>query len=1148
MFQTNKKYLKYLFLIFFNITIVMSIFAEIEVSEIIFKDSFETMNLKNVWCRPNRSHSPDTLVKISDKAAFNGKKAVLLYDNDPKQTVRFDYVGKLPRSGVISGYLMFPKYFKGHANYELAYTSIRLIGSKRNPLIIISIRASSQEAVVNIFKDGKLVKVAVLPHIVSFDTWVPWRIAWQWDGKSLKGVCRITIANKETDTFAYSAGKFTCLRLLSGWSSALNNSVYYDFIRIKSGGVFTGSLVKQERGTFAVKKVKTVFTDTFSKINNTLPAGWIHWQIPSDSGKAVYERSLGRNDSGSLCFIDSMRCWWQRKLPVTPGKTYRLSGWIKVEQASAGKVGLHIIPVIVFKETGKRALLARDSSVNGGKLLPGAWNYFEVFWTAPASGEYPEGKLVGIDIAFWSSGLTGKAWCDDIVLDEVVMEKPFCDSFSEKDNSLKNWQIWSPSGLEGHAEVLYELQGYADNGAIAVKHLKGKTGLFAAAKILERKIFGGEAQWTLLAHAEATGQGKPSLSIQQLDVNDKIIQETNGDTQIKKITGWAEYELTFSILPRTKKLKLLLVNGGKDIAVFDNVWLRPATVDEKTVLAGKKKYPVWMNIFPADSFAVIDNKPAVMNVLSGQTTAFCIKLAGDDKPGKTTIVDLDMPDWLTLRTVQMAIYGKAPLQYEKIKPSAKGRVTYRFKNPYNWQQIMTGGNPNPWTGMLIAVRPNAAAGTKDRIVIRTQLGKVRGEERRIMLAVEKAMTPAPGLKKFHVGLYTAAWLNLRDDIVRRELYQTYVNAGIKYGATHPTHKFAFDTMKEFGFIPLINAYSPESILPYRNQSSPDKAILASGKISSSHIALGLALNDPETRQKYKKYLAGCLKALPDRPSYVVADIEFWGETATAGACFHPSTIAAFRKYAGISDSVKLTSAIILKQYYRQWSDFRNWVTAELYGVIRKSIQDIRPDIKLMAYDYTLQLNGKPQAFIINAPMNTLLYDSYVDVHLISYYNYEGTQFLDHIDNDVKCLKKPVWAIPYIVDAFSTITKPNWGYHHPSAKEICLEIVGTAASGAEGFMAFDARLLSVDRLMAIAKGVSAVAKYESFYMDGKRADRKVTLVNPDGNIRYRVHELKGKLLLTLFNCADRDLKVSFKFAGKQQDVLVNAHNFKQIIFN
>jgi hypothetical protein len=1152
-FKTKEENMRYFFYKIF-IAVMINISAQADVksnsSKTVFQDSFERQSIDKAWLKNNKKIKPETLVDISNKAAFDGKQALLLYDNAPKLSTSIDYAGEFPRNGSISGYLMFPKNFRGIKNSNRAYTSIQLFGSERGSLpILISIQASTRNATTSIQKNGKKIKI-VLPDVVNFDAWIPWRIAWQSDDNSSEGSCRIAVGNKETDKLTYSANKISRLRLVSGWSSIINNCVYYDLIRIKSGNPVS-RYTNQKTTGFTAKKIKTVFADTFNNADDNdpkFPAGWSHWQPASDNGKAIYDRSYGKNDSDSLCFVNSMRCWWQRKNTVTPGKTYRLSGWLKTSQASKGEVGLHIIPKVISKDTGKEIFLAKHGSVNEIKIAPGFWNYLEVFWTAPESDNYSEGKLVGIDIASFSKNLNGKAWCDDITLDEVIIEKPFRENFLEKTSVLKKWQIYSHPGLEGVAKISYAPSGFADKGAIEVIHVKGKIGPFSAATTIDREILGAESKWTLLAHSKTQGKGKPSVNIQQLDEDGKIILETSKVPVKKTDAGWEKQQITFSLLDNTKKVELLLTNSGQDCVTFDNVWLRPANAHEKAEFSKEKKFSVWMNVFPADAFAIIDNMPAVLKFSHGQTNAFCIQLAGDNTPKETTTVDIEMPECLALQTAQIAVYGKQSLKYEKIKSEKDDRITYRFKNPYDWQRAMVRSKPNPYHGLLVVVKPTGEAGTKDYITVKTSLGKTKGEERKIDFTIGKALPSAAKLKIFKVGLWNTQWLNLRDSSALKEIYKTYIDAGIKIGSMHRTHEFANEPLENIGFIPAKVVHGPDMPHSYSSlpkQKRPDMMTLVNGKTSSHHIALGLALNDPATNKAYKKYLIDSLKVLPKYSPYVISDIELWGDGCSNRSCFHPSTIAAFRKYAGIPESTKLNAEIILKKYYEKWSDFRNWLTAELHGLMLRYIHDIRPDLKLLAYDYPLAKDGKPQPFVLNAPMNTLLYDPNIDIHLISYYNYEGTRFLNSVDNDVKHLKKPVWAVPYIVDNINAISSSNWHYHHPSAKELRMEIVGGAASGAKGFFPFSGYLLGSDRLQAYTEGVNAVAKYEDFYMNGKRADKKVLMIKPYRNARYRVHELNGKLLLTLFNCSNKELKIFFEFNGKQEAIPVKAHDFKQI---
>ena len=1105
---------------------------------------------KGKWRQSGKQRG--NLVEASRAAAQSGEKSVLLYDNDEKGATVLDARPEFPKSGALTGYLMLPSVCKGAKNSNGAYTCIQLFAGKGGPVIMISLDRRKKAAMVSSRMGGERTQVATLPDVVQDDTWAKWQITWGWDGKRSSGTCRVTVGDKETGPFAYDNGKPQMLRLVSGWSAAVNNGVYYDSIRIEAASkkattarltAATGSAGQ----SFAVKKVQTAFSDTFDKPDPNdpnVPLGWYNWQPVTDTGKMIYDKSYGRRDSSSVCLDNSQLGVWQKKLHVTPGAMYRFSGWIKVETLSPrATVTLAMQPKAVSKTTGKEIWVETQTVSNVVRLKPGYWQYLEVFWTCPVSAEYPEGKFILIDVEFIGKNLKGKAWCDDVALDRVVVERPFRDAFNDKETALKTWELTSWRGLEGQARVAYDPDGFADPGAIRADHIRGNPG-FSAATVLARDRLGPQRQWTLLSHCRAVKDGKPLLGIQQLDEGGMVLLQRTGEA--RKGEGWLEQILTFSLLPKTRQVKLLLVNSATGSAVFDNVWLRPAL--ESETIVSEKGYAIRAAVFPADVIAAIDETPPKITLPAGQTTAINLHLAGEDRPGDTTIVDVDMPDWLELRTAQMATYGTEPLSWEKLTAGEKSRAVYRFKDPYPWQRWMVQGNFNPYTGLFLVLRADAKPGMEGTIVIRTQLGKDKGQVRKLNAVVRDPIAPAPILKKFRVGIWGLSWIHVRDEAARKDLLKTYMDAGVRIGSMHQSHGFATGTFKELGFKPAKSIHDPSSPIPYKSlpaDKRPAMAVLANGKNSTHYVALGLALNNPEVHNLYRTYLKRCIRPLPPFSPYIVLDAEFWGEGSTSRSCFHPGTIAAFRKHAGIPASTKLNSAIILKKHYQQWSDFRNWVTAELHGLTRRLMREIRPDLLLLAYDYPLAPGGKAPPFVTNSPMNTLLYDPHIDIHLVSTYNREGFLFLDTVDNTAHHLKKPVWAIPFLMKNMNDIHRTDYNYNQITSKELRFEIVGAAASGAKGLYGFPGTLMDADYLRAFREGVVAVAQYEGFYMEGQRADKEVVLIKPDRNVSHRVHALGDKRLLTLFNCGEKDLDIAFKYGGQRRTVSVKAQDFKQL---
>jgi hypothetical protein len=411
--------------------------------------------------------------------------------------------------------------------------------------------------------------------------------------------------------------------------------------------------------------------------------------------------------------------------------------------------------------------------------------------------------------------------------------------------------------------------------------------------------------------------------------------------------------------------------------------------------------------------------------------------------------------------------------------------------------------------------------------------------------VRQRIAKVPKINDFKIGIWNLIALCNRDDSSRKELFQTYIDAGVVMGGVSNRHAFAAPLMREQGFTPMsyipgIHEQWAFNFLP--EEKRPAAMVLADSRSSTHFTAQGQALSDKVVIENYKKRLNMVL--FPD-VKYAVLDVELWGDGEIKNSCFHPSTIAEFRKYAGIANGIELNTRTILTKYFQEWAAFRHYATAKLHGNARDYVREIRPGAQLLAYDYLLQLNGQANELASYAPMNTLENDKYVDIHLISTYGHEGAKFLDSIDSTIKHLKKPVWTVPYISEGLATVTNPSWGYHHPSTQELRMEVLGAAASGAKGFLPFSGILLDGDRLSAINSGAMAVAKYQDFYSKGTRADDKVTLLNPDKEVRHRVHVLGDKTLLTIFNCGTKSTKVTYKYKGGNSSVDIPAYDFTQI---
>ena len=1099
-----------------------------------------------------RTHSKQTgggTRNTVEQAVVRGKPCLLLHDNDPKLSTNLDTTLDLPDSGLVKGLTLFPATHGDQPNRPNAYLALQLFPKTGGTSIFLTFRRADGTVTVHRRQNDEREVVAKLVGVMRDDVWVPWQIAWQWDEARATGRFRVCVFDRETAPIEYDGGRLNMLRFVSGWSTATANAVCLSQLQALSHPTpLTAELpdAARRRHPFTVSVKRTVLADTFDTPDpqdQSVPAGWYNWKPETDPGRFVFDHQSGRHDTHSLRLASTHNAVWQRKLPARPGAMYRFSAWVNMEQDAPGAaVRIAMQPRGIIKTTGKESWLSGHAAPHERPPAPGTWQYLETFWTAPDSGSYADGDLTLVDIELFGKRVGGNVRYDDARLDEVSITGPWYDAFSDAKETLGNWAIYAWRGLEGQAKCEHLADGFGDPGALRVRHLRGQPG-FSAARLLSRSLLGPLRDWTLLAHAEGRDGSTAMLAVEQLDGQGKVLAKTMGDGPGRFPAGWRRRKVTFRIVPKAVSVRLLLLNDGTGSAVFDNAWLRPAQADE--LKSEVETHPVMIGLFPADVVAAIDQSPASLAFPSGQANAWVLHLYGDKETKADTTVRIDTPSWLTVLTAQQATYGKEPLPFASRKGTDPGRTVHEFKNPYAWQRAQMGTKPNPYTGLLLVCRADAPPETEATVTIQSTLGDQTGQERTVKLVVREPIPKVPSLKAFHVGIWGLGWLHVRDPEAHRSLLQTYLNAGVRSGSMHETHGFAVPTMRKTGFTPTMIIHSPSSPLPYRSlpaDKRPPFAVLADGKNTHHFIALGAALNDPKVHAHYRRYLARYLRGYPDFAHTAILDIEFWGDGSVSRSDFHETTVAEFRRRQKIPADTPLTAATILKDHYEAWSAFRNALTAELHGVTRRILREVRPDMQLWAYDYPLGEGGAPREFVTESPMDTKQYEPHIDGHLISYYNLEGTRFLDAVDNDVKHLTKPIHAVPFLMKNISNIYDTSYNYAQISARELRFEIVAAAASAAAGHVGFPGKLMDADYLHAYAEGVAAVAACEAFYAQGTRNDRAVAIRDAPPTVRHRVHDLNGQRLVTLFNGGTKPVTVKWTVDGTERSTAVQARDF------
>ncbi len=884
---------------------------------------------------------------------------------------------------------------------------------------------------------------------------------------------------------------------------------------------------------FEVVPIETIYSDTFTSDPNA--NGWTKWQAQSATNP-----SFATHEAESLRLKKTIRGIWQKKIPISKGGIYRLSARVKTDDPLQSEFGLAVRPVDATKKV--TPAFNQFLAQNTGFAKSTDWAPREVFWVAPDSGEINGEKVGAYDLGFQARRLPGSAWCDDLTVEKVQIAPPYYTTFKTGD---EGWRLdFGRKGNESTGEVAHTAEGFADPGAVRVTLTSGVPGLGASLS-LPQSAFVSSPSWTLTAVAKAEGKAVARLHAQQYDADGKPLTVATGPNL--KGAGWGPVSLTFDLHPQAAEVRLLLMNAGADSARFDNVLLRPAYPTEEP-LPGSL-HPLRVGIYPADQIAAIDNSQPEVTVNSGQAGAIALFLSGDKNMEGATTVDVELPGWLKLLSAEQPTWGNATLQWETMPGRDANHVRYRFTNPYPWQNAMIRDMPNHWTNLLLVLEPDAAAGTDGEILIQTQLGDKTGQERRLPVRVREAIRPVERTDDFRVGMWALGWLNLHDEAAREKLLGSYAAAGFNLGQYRRDRSFVAPSFEKLGLAPFVCIIpTPDMQDGYKGTSmlTDETAMrLVDGKPYRDHLAIGLALGDPAFRKAYKKRLAFLLEGFPQRGGYAVFDLEYQGKNATPTACFHPSTLEAFRKWAKIPAKEVLNPQLILSRYGDQWADFRLWAYAEVIRIAGECLREIRPEIQTINYGYVLDPGGKEPASVRIAPNSSLRADPYVNGHVVSVANREGVVMIDALERTIPYLKQPVWISPFLMKEMGLLLDKNYPYWQISAREYRFQAVAAAAYGAKGVGGFPGQLLDADYLLALRDGQADVHRYADFYFQGKREDAAITIEERNPSLRYTVHRLGERRLLTLFNGGEHPLSVKWRFGSEENVSDLKAHAYTQI---
>jgi hypothetical protein len=304
------------------------------------------------------------------------------------------------------------------------------------------------------------------------------------------------------------------------------------------------------------------------------------------------------------------------------------------------------------------------------------------------------------------------------------------------------------------------------------------------------------------------------------------------------------------------------------------------------------------------------------------------------------------------------------------------------------------------------------------------------------------------------------------------------------------------------------------------------------------------------RYPYKLNIAVAKRESDQGATELDADFEVHGWSN----CFCPECLKDFAEFSNIpyAKLKKMSPVNIAKNYPMQWYRFRNEQTRKLYAMLKKYLNKNFPGVKMGCNTIVHKIEnnlGNLKYGICDFAEDPRLLNESVDYFLAD--TLTGSVY-DPISIDAlrKTTTKPIISVagcsycvgfdPHCMAGrrmTAEITGDKYGYGRRTDL-LKLGIVHHAASGAAGVRF---AVEEADSALKASEAVAILAKVEDYYLDGKRADKQVEVLDLtqktspwledrsragkiwrhfynkyNGQVQYRAHLKDDNILISLFN--------------------------------
>ncbi len=530
-----------------------------------------------------------------------------------------------------------------------------------------------------------------------------------------------------------------------------------------------------------------------------------------------------------------------------------------------------------------------------------------------------------------------------------------------------------------------------------------------------------------------------------------------------------------------------------------------------------------------EPYTVVENLPAVLSPNTWAVTAEAKKELGQTKP----VMLLKLPEFLRLRyaSIRIDAYGQAQELPFTVK---ENQYEIPFFYSDGWYNQLAVGRPhsaNDFRLYLEAVP--GAAGKTGEISWSFRFGNRQVPEAshpvRVLPALDK---PEKAAKSYALAIPSAAGSDMSsDDITRRmtgfyrSLSSNFFAFRGNFNASAPVRDYMVGCNKQFIIVahPEMTAANREWRQWLQDGTVPPMIDLE-GRTVDFSVPAWYLLDDPE--QRYEKYLTAGAQAIrrlyPD-----CRRIYFNYEPGADGV--DPQGLARFAEKQKLAQ-VPTREEVAKGRYKDAWFNYMVDLNDRMIRKVSTIFKREMPGVEFWLCTDNLHAKGGTVAYW--CAVDSLMADKYVDGHMPMPY-YCGSAFFDDMAFSMQKLSKPVLPL---ADPSERVERFFKRYTPEGIRQ---NIVAGAALGLTGYGFWPDDLLPGAYFQAMHSAYGMVARAEAFYQRGKRlpadslpvkiansseaevvneAGQKISITYPDYSdaLRYTVHELDGKKLLTAFN--------------------------------